>query len=114
MKKLYMILLIIVVLSLTGCYSDESNQQGPNAYTNTTWKTTDGYTLELKTDSCQITLDGAVKKNECKFTTNANGSGAGKITICNEYGLRCDDYEIGKDNYLHEQIYLYGYVWYRQ
>ena len=81
---------------------------------NTTWKTTDGYALEIGTNSCKVTFNGKVLKNKCEFTINSNGSGVGKITVCNEYGLNCDDFTISKENYLYDQIYVFRYIWYRQ
>lgn len=114
-KTLIMLLCIFMIVGVAGCsYEDEKEKKGPTAYMNTTWKTTDGYALEIGTNSCKVTFNGKVLKNKCEFTINSNGSRVGKITVCNEYGLNCDDFTISKENYLYDQIYVFRYIWYRQ
>lgn len=114
-QAIFSLIAIIIVVGL-GVYFWTSAGTDSTDYRNTTWTSTDGYTINIKSDSCYLSKDGKKLNNECKFTTNSNGSGIGKLEICDASGLDCSSKDLtskirsNTKNY----IMIYGRTFYLQ
>lgn len=111
MKKIIIILLIMIV-TLTGCDDEPVDQYGLYKYTQ--WTSTDGYIIQLLEDTCKVGKDGEAFDQVCKFEPNASGTGVAKITICNKYGTDCQSIEkrYYKSSLENTSIYIYGRTFY--
>lgn len=109
MKKIICLFTIsLFMIILTGCSDDETNKY--DLYKYTSWKTTDGYVLQLLEDRCLVGKDGKANGNVCKFEPNASDSGVGLITLCNSYGNDCEKTELyyNMNDLSRSSIYIYG------
>ena len=109
MKKIICLFIIsLFITMLTGCSDDEANKY--DLYKYTSWKTTDGYVLQLLEDRCLVGKDGKATGNVCKFEPNASDSGVGLVTLCNSYGNDCEETELyyNMNDLSRSSIYIYG------
>ena len=107
---LFILGISIIIFIVTSIISIYSNKHG-KSYVNTKWKTTDGYELIIKEDTCFLTKDGKETDKFCLFTSNANNTGVGKLEICNRSG-GCVSEDLTRK--APNRWYFNGYEFYKQ
>lgn len=114
-QEIFTLIALVVVIGV-GIYFWTSAGTNSTDYKNTTWTSTDGYTINIKSDSCYLSKNGKKLNNVCKFTSNANSSGIGKLEICDASGLDCESRDLSHKIYSNEKIYImiYGRTFYMQ